>query len=262
MQEQKMGEGIFRVLRFATLPSTNEYAKRLAAEGAAQGTVILADSQTAGHGRFDRPFVSPVGGLYASLILRPPYAPALTPLITVAAAVAVAEAAEAITGVPLGIKWVNDVYSEKGKVSGILTEAAFAEDGKGLAYAVLGFGINLYPWEEASAQAGPAACLFSHLPDPEERERTKEKLLAAVLTKFWEYYTALPEKAFMAVYRGRSVLTGKTVSVFAPTDKARAFPLYTATVLDIDEEGALLVRTAAGEEKRLTGGEVSLSLQA
>jgi biotin-(acetyl-CoA carboxylase) ligase len=131
-----------------------------------------------------------------------------------------------------------------------------------VAYAVLGFGINLYPWAEASAQAGPAAPLFDALPDEKEREAVKTRLLEAVLARFWEYYTALPEKRFMEAYRERSVLTGKTVSVFAPTDKERVRPLYTATVLGIDEEGALLVRTAAGEEKRLTGGEVSLGLQA
>ena len=263
MKEKKAGEDApFRVLYFDTLPSTNEYAKTLAREGATEGTVIVARAQTAGHGRLDRPFVSPAGcGLYVSLLLRPAFSPALAHFITAAAAVAVAEAAEAVSGVPLRVKWVNDIYSQEGKVSGILTEAALASDGQRLAYAILGFGINLYPWgEDHSALAGPAAPLFAEAPAEEEREQRAKAILMGVLTRFWAFYKALPEKPFMEAYRARSLLMGRQVTVYAPTDKEKSRPLYTALAEGIDEEGALIVRTSDGEEKRLTAGEVTLSV--
>lgn len=260
MEESKSARGAtFTVHRFDTLPSTNDLAKEMAAAGAAEGTVIVANAQTKGHGRLSRTFVSPAGcGLYASLILRPSADPCLLPLITVAAAVAVAEAAECISGEKMGIKWVNDIYSEKGKVSGILTESAFSASG-GIAYAVLGFGVNLFPWETEHAEAGPAATLFSHTPEAEVRREKTDRLLAQILDRFFAEYLRLEEKRFMAEYCRRSVLTGRTVTVFDARDKDKTAPLYTATVLGIDGDGALCLRTETGEEKKLTFGEVSLS---
>lgn len=258
-KEPVKGQGFF-VSRFDTLPSTNDEAKRLAALGAADGTVVVANAQTAGRGRLDRPFVSPTGcGLYASVVLRPKVTPERLPLLTVAAAVAVAEGAEAISGVPLGIKWVNDVYSHEGKVAGILVETAFSPSGCP-DYAILGFGVNLFPWEERPAEAGPAVSLFHATPAAGEQKRVSDALLGEVLQRFFASYQHLEEKGFMASYRQRSVLIGKKVTVFSPRDKEKASPLYTAAVTEIDDEGALCLVTEAGEEKRLTFGEVSLAL--
>lgn len=258
MNRKTDGEAPFVIHRFDTLPSTNEHAKAIAAEGAPEGAVVVADTQTAGYGRLGRTFVSPAGcGLYASLILRPSFPAETLPLITVAAAVAVAEATQTVSGVKTGIKWVNDVYIEKGKVSGILVETAFSAAG-GVDYAVLGFGVNLFPWADRPAEAGPAATLFSHTPPPTERRAAVDRLLSEILRRFYGYYAHLPEKAFMSEYRRRSVLTGKRVTVFDARDKEKAVPLYEATVTDIDGEGALLLRADGGEEKRLTFGEVSV----
>lgn len=91
--------------------STNNEAKKLAAEGAVHGTVVIADSQTAGRGRLDRQFVSPAGkGLYMSIIIRPESDIKFAPMITSAAAVAAAIAVENICGSEVQIKWVNDLY--------------------------------------------------------------------------------------------------------------------------------------------------------
>lgn len=258
-KEPVKGQDFF-VSRFDTLPSTNDEAKRLAALGAADGTVVVANAQTAGRGRLDRPFVSPTGcGLYASVVLRPKVTPERLPLLTVAAAVAVAEGAEAVGGIPLGIKWVNDVYSHEGKVAGILVETAFSPSGYP-DYAILGFGVNLFPWEERPAEAGHAASLFSSPPRETERKRLRDTLLEQALERFFVYYEKLEEKPFMKAYREKSVLMGRRVTVFSPGDKEKAYPLYAATVTRIDDEGALCLVTEAGEEKRLTFGEVSLAL--
>jgi BirA family biotin operon repressor/biotin-[acetyl-CoA-carboxylase] ligase len=249
------------VFYYDTLSSTNDEAKRLASCGAKEGTVVVADRQTAGRGRLERAFVSPAGrGLYASILLRPVLPPEVLPLLTVAAAVAVTEAAEAVSGIPLGIKWVNDVYSHEGKVSGILVETAFSPVGD-LDYAVLGVGVNLFPWDERPAEAGPAASLFPATLSLAERKRVRDALLHGVLERFFAFYRRLEEKPFLPTYRERSILTGKRVTVFSPRDKEKACPLYIATVTDIDEEGALCLLSDTGEEKRLTFGEVSLIME-
>ena len=114
------------LLHLEEVDSTNTYVKNHC-QSLSDGTLVYADIQTAGRGRLDRPFVSPTGcGLYASVVLRPKVTSERLPLLTVAAAVAVAEGAEAVSGIPLGIKWVNDVYSHEGKVAGILVETAFS----------------------------------------------------------------------------------------------------------------------------------------
>ena len=104
--------------------STNSVLKRMAAEGAPQGSVLIAERQSAGRGRMGRSFYSPPGtGLYMSLLLRPCMEAQRATLVTTSAAVAVAEAIERLAGEAAQIKWVNDVLFHGRKVCGILTEA-------------------------------------------------------------------------------------------------------------------------------------------
>ena len=127
---------------FDTVESTNTLAKSLAAQGAPQGTVILADHQTGGRGRRGRSFHSPAGsGIYMSVILRPNCPPDKLMHLTCAAAVAMCCAVENATGHRPGIKWTNDLVFGRKKVAGILTELIF--DGSGnVSAAVVGIGIN------------------------------------------------------------------------------------------------------------------------
>ena len=104
--------------------STNRVAKELARQGAKHGTAVLARRQSAGRGRMERRFFSPEGGLYLSVILRPDIPPEDLPLMTPMAATAVWRAVEKLTGICLGIKWVNDLYLGDKKVCGILCEGA------------------------------------------------------------------------------------------------------------------------------------------
>lgn len=106
-----------------TVDSTNTWVRQRAQEGAAEGTVVVAEGQTAGRGRRGRAFFSPEGsGIYLSLLLRPSIDPSQAHLLTCAAAVAVARAIERTSGQSASIKWVNDVYCNERKVAGILTE--------------------------------------------------------------------------------------------------------------------------------------------
>lgn len=235
---------------YEELDSTNRLAHELARNGAPEGTVVTARRQTNGRGRLGRSFYSPDGtGLYMSLLLRPSLLPEQLPLITTAAAAAVARAAEALTGEPMQIKWVNDVYYRGKKVAGILTEGVF--NGSETVYAILGIGVNLslpvggFP-PDIQQKAG---ALFD---SPCEKH---EDLCNLILHHFETYYDTLTDKPFLEDYRNRSFLDGKTVQLLSVDDS----PIETATVLGIDDDCALVVQTENGI-RHLTSGDVSLVL--
>lgn len=130
------------VLRFEQLPSTNDLAREMAASGAEEGIAITAREQTAGRGRLGRAWSSPPGeGLYLSLILRPRIKPGASGVITLAAAVAVAETLSVDVQLEVDIKWPNDVLASGRKLCGILVETAI--ENEQLLYAVMGIGVNL-----------------------------------------------------------------------------------------------------------------------
>jgi BirA family biotin operon repressor/biotin-[acetyl-CoA-carboxylase] ligase len=126
--------------RFPTCRSTNDLAKRLAREGAAEGTVVVADEQTEGHGTKGRSWHSPRGlGLYASIILRPAR-PDLS-LLPLAAGVACLEAIRKASGLEAALEWPNDIVWKRRKLGGILSEGEFL--GSTVSFAVLGVGLNV-----------------------------------------------------------------------------------------------------------------------
>lgn len=130
------------ILRFDSLGSTNDYARQLALEGADEGVAVLAYEQTAGRGRQGRQWSSPAGeGLYVSVILRPQTSPADSSVITLAAAVAVAETLSLDFKTKADIKWPNDVLVSGKKICGILVESAI-ERGS-MQFAIMGVGVNL-----------------------------------------------------------------------------------------------------------------------
>ena len=151
---------------YREISSTNTVLKTMAAEGAREGLVLIAEEQTGGKGRMGRRFYSPPGsGLYMSILLRPGTEASRSTGITACAAVAVALAIEELSGRPANIKWVNDIYMDKRKVCGILTEASVDCESGLLNYAVVGIGINTlvpagdFP-QELQTIAGSAKTVF------------------------------------------------------------------------------------------------------
>lgn len=218
--------------------STNLRAREDAIQGAPEGTVVVALSQTAGRGRQGRSFFSPKDtGLYLSLVLRPALAPADALRITTGAAVAVCRALEHEFGLQPGIKWVNDVFLDERKVCGILTESAL--NGRGmLDFAILGIGLNVYPPEggfppEVAQTAGSIL--------PRDTEYGRERLLASLLTEFFRLYDTIGTDAHMEEYRRRCFLIGREVDVHPGTPDSD-IPPYRAAVLDVDSECRLVVR--------------------
>ena len=236
---------------FPTIDSTNTQAKKYAAEGEGEGTIIISEEQTAGRGRLGRVFASPKKtGIYMSILLRPKFSAQEALSITTSAAVAVAKAIESVSGKGTKIKWVNDVYIEEKKICGILTEASLNFENGGLEYAVLGIGINVktpeggFP-EEIKDIAGAVY-------DYECGDDVRSKISAAVINNFFGYYRTLPDNSYIKEYRSRSLLTGREVSyTLGDTEE-------TGIVIGIDDEARLLIKLSDGSTKVFSAGEVSL----
>jgi len=130
------------VIHYKTIPSTNMLARQLAQKGVKEGTVIIAEMQTAGKGRKDRKWLSPPGGLWFSVILYPSLPPEKGGLMTMTASIAVVDGIKESTGLKASIKWPNDVLVGEKKVCGILTEIEAKMNE--IDFAIVGIGINVY----------------------------------------------------------------------------------------------------------------------
>ena len=240
----------FTIHHLPETDSTNTAVRRMAADGAPEGTVVIADHQTAGRGRMGRAFLSPAGtGLYMSLLLRPTIPAERAIRITTAAAVAVCRALESF-GCPARIKWVNDLFASGRKICGILAESAFAADGS-MAYAVLGIGVNLAPPPGGfPAEIADIAGAAFEESSPALRGRLAER----ILTEFAPLYARIaePAAAHMAEYRRRCFLIGERITVH-PLDGGAP---YEATAADIDDECGLVIRLPDGEARTLSSAEV------
>lgn len=224
-----------KVMVFDEIDSTNDEAKRLLEQDdVADGTYLIANHQTAGRGRQGHSFYSPADtGLYVSMIRTDPDVlhPVTLSKLTLAAAVATAEAIEEAVGVSPQIKWVNDLFYRDRKVCGILTESVGWLDDRPRAV-VIGIGINcsttLFP-EDITDTAG---ALTSGDIDFIDRNRLAVALRSRLL--YWTEHLADPD--LLKEYRARSFLTEKEVSF------TRNRATYRGIVQDIDDQGRLLVQ--------------------
>lgn len=236
-------DSTFRILHYDCIDSTNSEARRIAAQGAAENTLIIARAQTAGRGRQGRSFYSPDGtGLYATLLYYPDRPITELGGLTCAAALASAMSIEQLCGIYPQIKWVNDLYLDGRKVCGILCESFGTPHGMALA---IGIGINLTTQSfpvELDAIAGSL------------RTPTDPNALAACI-----YHHLLPflqsgnNALWLQGYRDRFMLTGRRVECIFPQER------FFATVHGIDQNGALIVTRDDGSEHILHAGEISIS---
>lgn len=233
--------------------STNDIAKDLAHRGAKEGTVVISQEQTAGKGRRGKNFYSPsASGVYMSIILRPKYNANQSLLITVASAVAVARTVEKNSGKEAKIKWVNDVFCNDKKVSGILTESSFNAKNGRIDFIVLGIGINIQ--EPKGGFPSELEDIAISMFEENVFSDVRSKIIAQVLEEFWSFYLNLEEKVFLQEYKDRSILIGRQIKIINQ-DKAQF-----ATVLEIDDECRLKVKMQSDEIKVLSSGEVSIVL--
>lgn len=234
-----------------TVTSTNAVLKENAA-ALKEGAILIAAEQTSGRGRFARKFYSPDGsGIYMSIFLRPQLAAENSVLITTAAAVAVAKAAEELSGRKAGIKWVNDVLMDGKKICGILTEAALDIESGKLDYAVLGIGLNAYEPDGGFPDEikNIAGAIFD-----EKNNSLKNQLAAKIITYFFEFYSSLEKRSFLEAYKEKSIVIGKKILVISGDKK------IPATAIGIDENCRLEVCYENGKKDILSSGEISTKL--
>ena len=229
-----------KITIYDEIPSTNTEAKTLAQNGAVEGDIVIAKSQSAGRGRMGRSFISnSENGLYMSIILKPNIPLNESVYITVLGAVAVLEAIEETSGKNCQIKWVNDIYINERKVSGILTEATMDFETSSLQYAILGIGINITPPENGFHKdiENIATSIYANDDCPKDY---KSNLCAKIIDNFFDGYKNLKERTFIEKYRQKSMLIGKEVDVQVGNK------LTTGTVVNIDENARLVVETSDG----------------
>ncbi|ABC82158.1 biotin--[acetyl-CoA-carboxylase] ligase [Anaeromyxobacter dehalogenans] len=228
------------------LASTNDRARELAEEGAVHGEVVIAERQTAGRGRRGRAWISPPRkNLYFSVVLRPDLPPARAPEITLVASLAVCDALRQ-AGVDAGIKWPNDVLAGGRKIAGILTELAAEQDR--VHWMVVGVGVNVNAGADDFPDdlRGEATSVLLERGEPAPRAL----FAAACLTALEGWLDVHEERGFAPIreaWRERSVTLGREVRVAVDGGE------LAGTAEDIDEAGALLVRTASGLERVLAG---------
>ncbi|MEA2627208.1 MAG: BirA family transcriptional regulator [Candidatus Binatota bacterium] len=236
-----------------TIDSTNRLAMELARRGAAEGEVVIAEAQTGGRGRLGRSFFSPAGvSLYASMILRPPIAPAIAPEITLVAGLAVAETVERHAGARPGLKWPNDVYLGPLKVAGILTEMESEADR--VLFVVCGPGVNLNVRQDDFPPAirGIATSILAASGRRVDRVAFAVDLFASFECAYDEFL----DGGFAALRRrweSYSILNGREVTI-----EGIGAPVA-GTVVGIDDHGALRLASARGEVSRIVSGDVTLA---
>jgi BirA family transcriptional regulator, biotin operon repressor / biotin---[acetyl-CoA-carboxylase] ligase len=231
----------------ASIDSTSTRLKELARGGAAEWTVVLADLQTGGRGREGRTWVSPPGGLYLSVLLRPRLES--VGLLPLAAGVAVAEAAGEL-GVRTELKWPNDVLASGRKLAGILSEAASGP--AGVEWAVLGVGVNVS--QDASSLPPGMRDDATSLAAEGARDVPVPAVAAAVLARLAGAYETLRSGpgAVLSAWRSHAAdWWGRDVDVRAGGAALRG------RLLEVDGDGALVLELESGERRRLLSGEVT-----
>lgn len=239
------------VLFYGELPSTNLQAKLDAENGAAQGTLIVAEMQTAGRGRRGRTWCSPAGtNVYFTLILKPDYGVELSSMVTLVMGLAVAEGIRKACGVDARIKWPNDIVVNGRKVCGILAEMSTERDF--IHYVVIGVGINVGLQEFPPEIAGTAACLEQEC----GKKIMRAGLVADVMRFFEELYDIFQRDGSLKglAERYNALLAGRDgqVRVLDPKGEFRGISR------GISETGELLVERGDGTVETVYAGEVSV----
>lgn len=247
LQSARLGKTIHC---FSELDSTNRRAFKLAKEGAEEGEVVIAESQTRGKGRLGRSWFSPPGlNLYLSVILKPRLPPAQAPRLTLVAAVAVAEAVQAFLQAPPAIKWPNDILVGGKKLAGILTESS--SDAERLHFVIIGIGVNLNLPESALPEEirATATSLFMLLGKPVDRAAFARQLIRSLDRCYGE----LEERGFPGIagrWESFFELRGRRVRV------EMGDRLVSGTARGIDGDGALIVEEEGGALARVIAGDV------
>jgi len=249
LDTKRVGRSIFFK---RSVGSTNSWARRFARLGACDGTVFLAESQTAGRGRLKRKWVSPAGGLWFSVVLRPRLKLAEAFGLVFVASLAVAEVLEELYGLKTQVKWPNDVLVDSKKICGILAETKL--ESKNVEYVVVGVGINANFGVKKSLSEDLWKTATS-LEDELGRKIELELLLKALLEKLERLCGVFLEKGFRVVldeWKKYVGFLGCQVDVVTMDER------LTGLALDVDNSGCLVLKLGDGTVKHVFAGDVVL----
>lgn len=238
-----------------TVTSTNDALRELAKAGALEGTVVIADEQTAGHGRRGQRWFSPGGvNLYVSALFRPSIPPREVAGFSFLASLALTDAIKG-EGLDATIKWPNDVLVDRKKVGGVLVELATIDARVG--YVILGLGVNLNVSHDAlRAALGISGQAAGSLHDAVGHEIDRNAFAASVLNHLdaWaEIYRRQGPAPLLVAWLDRDILTGRRVEVRGEGDTV------VGRVLGVDREGYLLLRDSLGKRRRVLSGEIRVA---
>jgi len=234
-----------RVIYYPRLTSTMDEAAREAQQGAAEGTIVVADEQTAGRGRLKRNWLSPRGSIALSVILYPSLAH--LPYLIMLASLAVVHSIEAVTGLKSQIKWPNDVLINGKKVCGILIESEM-QSGT-VDYAIIGIGINV---NLRISTFPDILSIATSLYDELGREVSRVSLIQRLLVEIEKLYVSLPAESVYEEWRNRLVTLGKKVQVKSGKT------MYEGVAESVSSDGSLLLRQMDGKLAKILAGDASL----
>ena len=226
---------------FPEIGSTMDAARELAKKGAGEGTIVIAEAQAHGRGRLSREWLSPKGGIYFTLILRPKISPMYAPRINLMASVAVATTIRKLFGLKAELKWPNDVLFEGKKLCGILAEMDAEMDV--VNFVNLGIGINAntsIPQFEKGATS---------LQDALGKEISRKEFLNSLLMEIKRQQALLMETNLLEEWKKLSATLNKNVEIAAPGE------VIIGRAIDIDTTGALIIRERNGSLKKAMAGD-------
>jgi len=245
LQTEYMGKNIHF---FKEVDSTNDVARELADEGAEEGTIVIAESQRSGKARHGKKWLSPSGGVWMTIILRPDVEPNIAPQLTLVTGVAVAKTLAQECGLDVGIKWPNDILIGDKKVSGILTEV---ETYKGkVTYALVGIGIdlnldiNIFPPD----LRGAATSLKVEL----DREIKGAELVQKFLKTFEFYYNEFKDDEFRGILNEWRKLS-KTIGNYVEVHKKGG--IVYGEAVGVNKDGKLILEMEDGSLRKIISGE-------
>ncbi|KAE9636214.1 MAG: BirA family transcriptional regulator [Epulopiscium sp.] len=240
-----------KIVHYHQIDSTNKEAKKLAASGEKEGTIVISEEQLAGRGRLGRTWISPAGtGIWMSVILRPSIAPTDASKITLLAGLAVCEGIKEATGLPVQIKWPNDLVLHNKKICGILTEMS-AEMEK-INYIILGIGINVNTDSFPEDLKNTATSLKIE----GEKEYDRKEIVKAILMYLEQYYELYMKNQDMEdlleKYKNHCLTLGKEVKIIHRNEE------FIGKAVDLSKEGELMVEKQDGQVITVFSGEVSV----
>ena len=244
------GPFVTKIYAFEDISSTNIKIRSLAMKGAEEGTVVIAQTQRKGRGRFDRVWQSPKGGVYLSLLLRPKAAAEKASFLTYVAALAVTHAVRSFN-LPARIKWPNDVLVHGKKIAGILLESEMS--GPRVSYVIVGIGVNLNTnLTRLSKDVRDTATSLGNELGSRIDDDAFLTMFFKQFDRFYQLFSAGHFNQIIEEWKQQSDTLGKHIRVQTASD------IIQGVAIDVDQSGFLLLKTSEGTTVRVTSGDCTV----